>query len=108
LIGKNAMDKEHRKSLLKQWRQGERSKAFKALPLTPAELRKLFNELDVRLPELGCDHTRRITKAWLESSDHPVDQVFLWLDEYGGFCDCEVLANCEEAFTVALTGKPSE
>jgi hypothetical protein len=58
----------------------------------------LFDMLDERLPLDGCDHTRRLTDAWLTERSHPVDRVHCWLDDNGGFCDCEVLANSEQAW----------
>ncbi len=72
--------------------------AFAALPISSANLQSLFDMLDLRLPVNGCDHTRRLTIAFLRERSLPEDSVLRWLDENGGFCDCEVLANSEQAW----------
>ena len=87
---------EAQKRMKAQWRDQQRKSALAALPLPIPELRAMFNMLDVEFPRQGCDHTRRLTRAWLESRGHDVEKVFAWLDTLGGFCDCEILANVEE------------
>jgi hypothetical protein len=87
---------EAQKRLKIQWRNQQRKAALAALPLPVSELKSMFDMLDVELPRQGCDHTRRLTGAWLESRGHDVARVFAWLDTQGGFCDCEILANVEE------------
>ncbi len=79
------MDKASRQRLKKHLRDQEHSAALRALPLAIAELDAMFDMLDVELPLEGCDHTRRLTQAWLVSRGHDVDSVFAWLDEHGGF-----------------------
>ena len=56
----------------------------------------MFDMLDVELPRQGCDHSRRLTQAWLAARGYEAANVFAWLDEHGGYCDCEVLANVEQ------------
>lgn len=89
-------DKQRRKAMLNQWKEQQRSAARAALPLPDADLRDLFDALDAALANEDCDHSRRLTRAFLESRGLPIEPVFAWLDENGGFCDCEVLANVEE------------
>ena len=95
------MDKASRKRLKKLLREQERNAALRALPLAIPELEAMFDMLDVELPLKGCDHSRRLTKAWLVSRGHDVESVFAWLDEHGGYCDCEVLGNVEQHFNDA-------
>ncbi|MBL0220404.1 MAG: DUF2695 domain-containing protein [Myxococcales bacterium] len=90
------MDKASKKRLKAQVREHQREAAMAALPLPVTELAAMFDMLDVELPLQGCDHSRRITKAWLTGRGHDVEAVFAWLDTQGGYCDCEVLANVEE------------
>jgi hypothetical protein len=78
------------------WRDQQRKAALAALPLPVPELKAMFDMLEVEFPRQGCDHTRRLTRAWLESRGHDVGMVFAWLDTHSGFCDCEILANVEE------------
>ncbi len=90
------MDAARKKNLKTQWRDQQRKAALAALPLELAELKAMFDMLDVEIPQKGCDHTRRLTEAWLRSRGHDVESVFVWLNTQGGYCDCEVLANVEE------------
>lgn len=95
------MDKASRTRLKTQLREQARNAALRALPLAIPELELMFEMLDVELPLKGCDHSRRLTQAWLVSRGHHVESVFAWLDEHSGLCDCEVLANVEQHFEVA-------
>ena len=87
-----------------KWREHQRSSARAAFPVAPAELKALFDYLDAELPSMGCDHSRRITETWIRLHDHDAQAVLTWLDDHGGFCDCEVLLNCEQSFDEAMRG----
>jgi hypothetical protein len=87
---------DHKKQLKAQWRDQQRKAALAALPLPVPELKAMFDMLNAELPRAGCDHTRRLTQAWLLGRGHDVKRVFAWLDTQGGYCDCEILANVEE------------
>jgi hypothetical protein len=70
-----------------------------SLPM-PADLfRQLFDRLDERLIEDGCDHSLRLTEEFLAGSEVDTEAVLAWLAERGGYCDCEVLANVEDEVT---------
>jgi hypothetical protein len=96
------MNKDERKAVKKALRSQERASARAAFPLAVDELRGLFDALDQRLSEQGCDDTRRVARAWLESRGLDVERTFQWLDEHGGYCDCEILANVVEHVDDAL------
>ena len=98
------MDKHRRKELKRQWREGQRAEARAELPLEIDELKTMFDMLDAELPRHGCDHTRRLTRRWLEGRGHDAEPVFAWLDQHGGCCDCEVLANVEQHVDDAMHG----
>jgi hypothetical protein len=68
------------------------------LPLTKADLKALFDHVDSRLAEHGCDHTLVHTREFLTQRGLPQETVVPWLREYHGYCDCEVIANVEEAW----------
>ncbi|NVB85255.1 MAG: DUF2695 domain-containing protein [Kofleriaceae bacterium] len=95
------MDKVSRKRLKQELREQQRRAALRALPLAIPELEAMFDMLNVELPLHGCDHSRRLTQSWLLRRGHDVEAVFAWLDEHGGYCDCEVLANVEQHFNEA-------
>lgn len=65
------------------------------MPLSKSQLSDLFDVLDERLEESGCDHTLAVTRSFLAAHSLPAATVLPWLAEYGGYCDCEVLANVE-------------
>lgn len=87
------MDEASKRRSKKQVRAQERAAALAALPLPIEELEAMFEMLDLELETQSCDHSRRITQAWLVTRGHDPTAVFPWLDEHGGYCDCEVLAN---------------
>jgi hypothetical protein len=96
------VDNKQKKALRHALRDEERAQSRAAFPIAPDALGALFDALDEALSDQSCDHTRRFTKAWLESRGHPIELTFAWLDEHGGFCDCEVLANVEQHVSDAL------
>ena len=81
--------------MLRDVKQRQRAEAEARMPLPRSELADLFNFLDSRLEGEGCDHTVRLTQEFLRDRSLPEEPVLAWLREYGGFCDCEVLANVE-------------
>jgi hypothetical protein len=89
-------DKQRQKEMLRQWKEDQRAAARAELPLPDEQLQALFDALDRKLAIRGCDHSRRLTRSFLEQRGLPVDEVFSWLDEHGGYCDCEVLFNVAE------------
>jgi len=98
----NRESRESRKHALKRWKDSQRAEARAKIPLPNEELQALFDMLDHDLPHKGCDHTRRLSQAFLRQRGHDVAFVFAWLDENGGFCDCEVLANTEQYWRDSL------
>jgi hypothetical protein len=92
----------NKKEALKQWKAKHRAEARAKLPLPNEQMQAFFDMLDVELPKQGCDHSLRLTRAWLEVQHLPVEKVMSWLNENGGFCDCEALANAEECWRDAI------
>jgi Protein of unknown function (DUF2695) len=48
------------------------------------------------LEKKGCDHTYRFTNKWISENKQKSSPVFEWLEENGGFCDCEIAANAQD------------
>jgi hypothetical protein len=67
-------------------------------------MKKLFDMLDTELPRVGCNHTLRLVSQWCKSQAIPFAKVEGWLWDNGGYCDCEALANAEEAWQDAIRG----
>jgi hypothetical protein len=63
-----------------------------------SQLKELFDYLDENLKDNGCQHSLVLTEAYLKENSLPVNSVISWLNQYGGYCDCEVLANVEDHF----------
>lgn len=73
-----------------QWKRAERNHVVAGMPLSPDQLHRLMDYLDSNLK--ACDHTTRLTAIFLHVEHLEKDTVLSWLGEYGGYCDCEVLA----------------
>jgi hypothetical protein len=95
-------ERRSRKEALHRWKAQQRAASRAKLPLSDGQMKAMFDMLDVEFPRQGCDHTLRLTRAWLHSNGLPVEAVVDWLHENGGFCDCEALANAEEAWLAAI------
>jgi uncharacterized protein DUF2695 len=95
-------DKQDRKAVLRRVKAQQRSAARDKLPLPNHLLRSLFDTLETELPVSGCDDTLKIVRGWLQERRIPEDSVVEWLRENGGFCDCEALANAEQAWEDAI------
>jgi len=96
------MTKDEKKRRLAEWKAKEKAVARDRLPLPPNELRELFAYLDQEVPRQGCDHTRRLTLAWLEGRGDVTERTLAWLDGIAAFCDCEVAMNAEQALEEAI------
>jgi hypothetical protein len=91
-------EKENRKEILRQLREKEKEDFNKSLPMDKESFAELFDYLDERLAE-GCDHTVTMTLDFLKEKEiKNIDKVVEWLNDKGGYCDCEVLANVEDMF----------
>lgn len=100
------MGKESKKAARRTVRAKERADARDRFPLDPGRLRELFDRLDELLGETPCDHSLRLTRAWLAERGVDATAVVPWLEVHGGYCDCEVLANVEEHVDDALHDEP--
>ena len=95
------MSKDPRNRELKNaWKREQRQQLAASIPMPQQDLRDLFDHLD----SFGapCDHTLRHTTAFLQKRGLDPERVMPWLREHGGYCDCEVLANVEEAIADVL------
>ena len=78
-------------------------KAIEEMPISLNDLGALFDHLDEVFGNEGCDHTLKITTAFLENKKLNKEKIIPWLGEFGGYCDCEVLANVEESWESEIT-----
>lgn len=90
------MDKNMKKELLKKYAQEQKNALVNSLPFSIIFFEQLFDYLDEKLEINGCDETLRYTRKFLSDNNLPVEKSLDWMNENGGYCDCEVLANIED------------
>lgn len=95
------MDEEAKRRAKQAIRAKERATARAAFPLDPLTLADLFRWVDEQLRGEACDYTLRHARIWLDTHGHDTDRVVAWLEDNGGYCDCEV-GNVEGVFEDAL------
>jgi hypothetical protein len=95
-------DKQKRKEMLHAIRAKERAEARAKLPMSDELMKSMFDMLDNDFPRVGCNHTLRLVEAWAAANQVDVNKLTAWCRDNGGFCDCEVLANCEEHWQNAV------
>jgi hypothetical protein len=88
----NPADRDRKKA----WKEQERQKAQAAFPIPSEILESLFAFVEAKVGKEGCDHTHRFTDRWLSENKQPRTPILEWLEEHGGFCDCEVIANAQD------------
>lgn len=98
------MNNDQKRALKAALRGCEMQALEASMPLSKEHLRGLFDYLDTKL-EAGCDHTAKNTLSYLHSYSLDSDRIIPWLQDLGGYCDCEVLANVEEKFEGVLGQK---
>jgi hypothetical protein len=91
-------DKRDRKAARAAWDAQQRAAARAKFPLPKEQLSALFDMLDAELPRRGCDHTLRLVREWCGRTGVEAGPIEAWLHDNGGHCDCEALANAEQAF----------
>ncbi len=67
------------------------------MPISKEDLKELLDYLDRPDPP-PCDHTLKDTISFLDQKGLNKDSIIPWLNEYGGYCDCEVIYNVDEAW----------
>lgn len=95
------MENKNRKAALAAWKARQRAEARACFPLPAEQLQQLFDWLETALSERGCDHTLGLVQQWCARADVDAAPVEAWLRANGGYCDCEALANAEQAFQEA-------
>jgi hypothetical protein len=91
-------EKEKRNTLKKSYKTNEREKILSNLPVSLELLKSLFNWVGNQLEKQDCDQTFKFTQNFIEQNNLPEDTLLEWLQNQGGYCDCEVLGNVFEQF----------
>jgi hypothetical protein len=85
-------NKKIKKSLKKKFRQDEENRLLNSIPISLDDLQNLFIHLS-NLNEGECDHSHSHTIEFLNSNNLDVNNMIKWLEQNGGYCDCEILYN---------------
>jgi hypothetical protein len=94
-------NKDRKRELKASFKAKELETLEASMPLSKEDLRGLFEYLGSEVAS-GCDHTAKKTLSYLRSRSLDSDRIVPWLQELGGYCDCEVLANVEQQFEKIL------
>jgi hypothetical protein len=86
-------EKARRKRLKDQYLRDEQAASASLMPLDRPQLESLLTHVDDAVQREGCDHSRRATDAWASARGIALDALHTGLEEYGGYCDCEVVMN---------------
>ncbi|RRQ22223.1 DUF2695 domain-containing protein [Thiohalobacter thiocyanaticus] len=80
----------------RQWKAQQREVARASFPMSDALMEAFFDSVESSVSDSGCDHTLRFTGQWITANQQPKEPLIHWLEENGGFCDCEVVANARD------------
>jgi hypothetical protein len=86
------MDKQRQKELKAQYKKSEQDKILASLPMSIDDLKDLLSYLN-RDSAPECDHSLKESVEFIESRNLDPELVVQWLQDHGGFCDCEVIYN---------------
>ncbi len=86
----------HRRTILHQLKEKERMQFIASVPAPKSLVRELFEYLD--RSDDPCDATLSQTLGFLKERGLPEERVVPWLEDHGGYCDCEVLYNVEDVW----------
>jgi len=93
------MDKSEKKKLQKEYKEKQKQAFYDSLPMSKELFQQLFDFLDEKLAsDNPCSHNLSLTTGFLSNNNIPIESVISFLEEHGGYCDCEVLYNVEENF----------
>ncbi|WP_231648125.1 DUF2695 domain-containing protein [Saccharothrix sp. NRRL B-16348] len=92
----SAPDRARRRQLRDEYKRAEREARAASLPMSREQLEALVEFVDALVISDGCDHTLRHTRSWVDGQGGlEWGAVAGGLAEFGGYCDCEVVMNCD-------------
>ena len=95
---KTLTEKERRKQILKEIKRKETNDFLQNLPIDRKLILELFDYLDTELDNSECNHDYTNTNEFLKSKNIDIEIMYDWLQDNGGYCDCEILCNIQEKF----------
>jgi hypothetical protein len=94
----SAEEKQRRRAIAQQLKAAQAASLLANVPLRTGQLKELFDYLNSKLTEEGCNDTLYYTERFALETSIPFESLKAWLETEGGYCDCEVVANVEEKF----------
>ena len=88
-------EKAERKRLKDEYLRAQQEASAARMPLDRARLEALLDHVEAAVAADGCDHTLTATEAWATREGVDLGRLHSGLEEYGGFCDCEVVMNVD-------------
>ncbi|WP_232661892.1 DUF2695 domain-containing protein [Pseudonocardia sp. TRM90224] len=96
-------EKAERKQLKDEYLRAQQTASAARMPLDRAQLQALLDHVHAAVALHGCDHTRAATDDWAEHEGIDLERHHEGLEEYGGYCHCEVImdvdVDVDEVFT---------
>jgi hypothetical protein len=86
-------EKARRKQMKDAYLREEQASSAALMPLDRPQLEALLDHVEAAVEADGCDHSRRATDAWATAHRVELAGLHVALEEYGGYCDCEVVMN---------------
>jgi hypothetical protein len=98
-------EKARRKRVKDEYLRAHQAARAVRMPLDRAQLDSLLAHVDSAVTARGCDHTPTATDDWAAREGIDLERLHVGLEEYGGFCDCEVVMNvdADEVFSPVRT-----
>ena len=72
-----------------------------ALVLQTDTVESLRDYVDAHVRSEGCDHTHRFLTQWSASNGLDPGEVADVAENYGGYCDCEVVLNLPDGVSLS-------
>ena len=91
-------EKQRREAIQNELRQKANAEKLADLPMPQEKLAAFFDYLDQQLMGHDCDDTLRFTQEFAANHNLEFEPIKQWLSDYGGYCDCEALANVEDKY----------
>jgi hypothetical protein len=98
-------EKAERKRLKDEYLRAQQAASAGRMPLDRPQLEALLEHVHTAVAVKGCDHTWTATDEWAVGQGIDLARLHEGLEEYGGFCHCEVVMNVDvdEVFTPVRT-----
>lgn len=86
-------ERARRKKIKDDYLRAEQAASAALMPLDRPQLEALLRHVEAAVERNGCDHSRTSTDAWAVANGVELTRLHVGLEEYGGYCDCEVVMN---------------